>query len=555
MTDLGGGGKSPVRALAGGVTSRFWLLPFAVAAFGVAAITIIDAWHAPPTRLVDSFDDDAYYYFEIARNIAQGRGSTFDGLELTNGYHPLWLLLLVPVFAVVDEPLAALVAVKVLVSLLFCASILIVAVWARRHQLETEATLALPFLVFQRDFWLSGMETGLLLPLLFLAMSWATRQKVFETPAQASLGMTGLFLGLALLARLDLIFLVALAGGLVFLIGKGHLPARLVPALRLTAPALVLLALFLAINLMIFGEAMPVSGQAKALGGPFWNPQVVSDYLMARPVLFPGLDRIPVWAFWLLVILPALIVAWQSRKTAKVRLGELLLLLAVAQIAQLGYYVVSSSWQLWRWYYYYLPPLFFLSAIVLANLLVGRLGQRARLLILLAMAALIAVKLERSLSFSLHRTPAPDWNYKTAALQVSDWLETHTQEHDRVAMGDRAGVLSYLLERPLLQIEGLVNSGAFLDALEAGKVEGFLRERSVDFIIYSGGPKSGGDPRLLPGTTCAELIEPKWGRGPKFTTVICQEDLVFEVVLGTPGPMGGRTSVWRFEPGSGRPKR
>src|SRR6185436_2667256 len=43
--------------------------------------------------------DDAYYYFVIARNLAHGLGSTFDGIVPTNGYHPLWMLVLVPLAA------------------------------------------------------------------------------------------------------------------------------------------------------------------------------------------------------------------------------------------------------------------------------------------------------------------------------------------------------------------------------------------------------------------------------------------------------------------------
>ena len=35
--------------------------------------------------------DDAFYYFGIARNIVAGHGSTFDGINATNGYHPLWM--------------------------------------------------------------------------------------------------------------------------------------------------------------------------------------------------------------------------------------------------------------------------------------------------------------------------------------------------------------------------------------------------------------------------------------------------------------------------------
>ena len=43
--------------------------------------------------------DDAYYYFKVAQNISEGQGSTFDGINPTNGYHPLWMLICVPIFA------------------------------------------------------------------------------------------------------------------------------------------------------------------------------------------------------------------------------------------------------------------------------------------------------------------------------------------------------------------------------------------------------------------------------------------------------------------------
>ncbi len=42
--------------------------------------------------------DDGYYYLQIAWHISEGHGTTFDGINFTNGYYPLWLLLLVPLF-------------------------------------------------------------------------------------------------------------------------------------------------------------------------------------------------------------------------------------------------------------------------------------------------------------------------------------------------------------------------------------------------------------------------------------------------------------------------
>src|SRR5262245_41643821 len=43
---------------------------------------------------------DALYYPTIARNIALGFGSTYDGITQTNGYHPLWCWLQVPIAAI-----------------------------------------------------------------------------------------------------------------------------------------------------------------------------------------------------------------------------------------------------------------------------------------------------------------------------------------------------------------------------------------------------------------------------------------------------------------------
>src|SRR5512143_2114320 len=54
-----------------------------------------DAYNLPNRWFIR---DDAYYYFKVAQNISEGHGSTFDGLHPTNGYHPLWLLICIPIF-------------------------------------------------------------------------------------------------------------------------------------------------------------------------------------------------------------------------------------------------------------------------------------------------------------------------------------------------------------------------------------------------------------------------------------------------------------------------
>ena len=69
-------------------------MPFALFACGLLTYGAAFAWH-----MLTSFDlvdhigdvnyDEAFYYFQIAYNLSQGKFSTFDGgITQTNGYHP-----------------------------------------------------------------------------------------------------------------------------------------------------------------------------------------------------------------------------------------------------------------------------------------------------------------------------------------------------------------------------------------------------------------------------------------------------------------------------------
>ena len=66
--------------------------------------------------------DDAFYYFKVAQNITEGQGITFDGIAPTNGFHPLWMLVCVPIFALARFdlylPLRVLIVVQALLNAL-----------------------------------------------------------------------------------------------------------------------------------------------------------------------------------------------------------------------------------------------------------------------------------------------------------------------------------------------------------------------------------------------------------------------------------------------------
>ena len=79
----------------------------------------------------DLNEEDAFYYFQIARNLAEGKFSTFDGgITRTNDTTPLWLLLVTPFHWVFDKE-AALFAIKAFEIMLVAGGVALVTAAAR----------------------------------------------------------------------------------------------------------------------------------------------------------------------------------------------------------------------------------------------------------------------------------------------------------------------------------------------------------------------------------------------------------------------------------------
>lgn len=97
-----------------------------VAAFAALAALVMAGYVAvamrPLATLLRVVPDDAFYYLQIAKHLAAGHGSTFDGIHPASGYHPAWMLLLVPIAAVVSSPVVLLRTALVAALLLHVAA-------------------------------------------------------------------------------------------------------------------------------------------------------------------------------------------------------------------------------------------------------------------------------------------------------------------------------------------------------------------------------------------------------------------------------------------------
>lgn len=171
------------------------------------------AWADATDSFALSVPDDAYYYFTIARNLARGEGVTFDGLSPTNGFHPLWLALITPLWRVsaVSHTLPVHLALS-LGALLDLGTL--VGVWhlaahlTRSRSLAGLSVLCYAYNPYNAAASVNGLETSLGAVLLVwsLALYWHIRSQVASR--RRDWLVLGLLWALLPLARTDYVIII-----------------------------------------------------------------------------------------------------------------------------------------------------------------------------------------------------------------------------------------------------------------------------------------------------------------------------------------------------------
>jgi hypothetical protein len=172
--------------------------------------------------------DDAFYYFKVAQNITEGYGSTFDGINPTNGYHPLWMIVCIPIFALArfDVILPLRVLLMVIAVMQAVTAILLYRL-IRDNLSRAVGILAASFWAFGFYIHYTVYEFGLETPLAALAVVlFIYKLSRFEQEWRSTPVTTRQIAELALIAvvvmfsRLDLVFLTIITGAWIIFRGK-----------------------------------------------------------------------------------------------------------------------------------------------------------------------------------------------------------------------------------------------------------------------------------------------------------------------------------------------
>ena len=462
--------------------------------------------------------DDSFYSFTIARNIAAGFGSTFDRVEPTNGYQPLYVLLLVPIYWLAGQhPTAPIYAALVVSAVLNVLTGWILFRLVRRFASDAAAIFGLVLWSFGAAIVrqaINGLETALAMFLLAASLEYyLSVYRARPLPGWREVCTLGLLLGLSVFARIDAgLFAVALAADVVW---RDRRRAAWVRFAAVAGIALAVIAPWCLASRIATGAFLPESGSAtrflSTAYAPHDHPSLArADFSDGPPgefllhnlgrsflqlgtsplmqIFTRGAERslqalhldakaalTGVGGMLLLGLAAVLFAAHRQRIRRGHDRGALSFLYLYAILLVAAYSFVVFGQIFYSRYYY---PLFFLSILVGAfafDLLIGLVSSpRAQR----NLAAAITIVYGLTLPYmAWHRLANGNYRF----LHVVDWIATHTPPDATVGVFN-SGAIGYFSDRRVVNLDGKVNPGA-LAALQRGKLGDYIAARHIDYVI------------------------------------------------------------------------
>ncbi len=440
--------------------------------------------------LTNLLSDDSFYYFDIARNIVQGLGSTADGVNPTNGYHPLWLLALLPIFSFFSDggsfdavPIQGVLVFSALLNL--AIGILIYRILGRYTKSGWVKAAALgfwffnPFTLYQM---LNGLETAL--SIFFTALLFLAAVRYTEAPSDRRLVDVGIVGGLMMLARLDTVFYFV--GFLAYLVYRNGIPKSVKPVLISGVTATIVVAPWLLWNAVNFGTIMTSSSVASTMvnhqlivqdHGPSWFQTFKAAVYMtdreARGVVpFTG---IPV----ILFVLAGLCIGWLLFGRGRALFDALKRNVPVELCIASGFVLMfianaSIRWTARPWYFISIN---FFIAIFLGWFL-EKLRQEGYLRPLIAVLCSLFAFYSFYVAWdrSLQNIASP----QKQMLETTLWMNDNLPE-DAVIGAFNSGIQSYFSTHRVVNLDGLVNNEA-LAALQRKDIWGYMQDEGIDYL-------------------------------------------------------------------------
>jgi hypothetical protein len=426
---------------------------------------------------LDFVTDDFFYYLLPAKNLILHGISSFDGMTITNGYHPLWMISISTLYWVSGGSEQIFFALLALVSAL--SSYITFRLLWKLQEIFFHNALLLPSAILIASVIISGlsflgMEITLTIPLYaYILVKISQLDLSTKIPSKQFL-ILGFLSSLLILSRLDTGLLILLFLIFFFVLSRRDVKNKMHLGLYFALGG-ILVPVFFLLNYFWFGHFLTVSSLAKTLKSiPSVNFGELKHLALNRDGL-GGLILAPL-AFCGLLL---------TRK--KYPAPHVLVYYLVLIFPFIYYFIIlfESDWFLNRWYLYPLPFCFFISIGIFSNLF--HLNNRDSFSGLLRMISISIVSIG-VLTFSVQILLRDTTNWKpetTSVFANAEKMKPFVSQHPGIyAMGDQAGLTAYILGVPIIQLEGLNSDFKMYEHIKhEDNLNNVLLEYHADYLI------------------------------------------------------------------------
>jgi hypothetical protein len=453
--------------------------------------------------------DDGLYYLKVAQNIAHSGRMTYDGITTTNGFHPLWLLTMLPIFLIIKDPMQALWGVYGLISVLVTLTALLFVGVAKRLSFSSSGIYGAFFIVFLNMISFitifSMLEVPLILCVYVILIGYALSQGENRFIEAKSAFVQGVLIGLAFLSRSDSILLVFCYGAMCIATSVKK-KMGLLHTLKILSSAASGTALFiipyLSANFIYFGHIISVSAWTK-LSRPITAAQIfapaerlfgyslplVTKYLFGtalEPTSALILSMVPV-----LLLVLFLIARYTVVQVAFKTLLPITDFMVFAVLHFVFVYFTAPGEGLFSFWYY--EPEILATGLLVGVLVSHCCSRNERRCITVCLTFLIVAQ------FFIYPTFVKNKKITWARLEVAEFVRTNLPRGARLFMLD-SGIVSYFSQRDAVSYSGLIGDFEMAQLLKDYETDTVIKRYRITHIIDDGQLLHAEGPLLFQGT-------------------------------------------------------
>lgn len=421
----------------------------------------------PLNVALNFFHDDSFFYIKTAGNFAAGLGSTFDTVNVTNGYHPLWFIILSGVFALMQNFVT--LSPELILRFVFVLNFFIVALIlfvnykllsnilpvGKLNSVFVILILVLVIPVLIRDF---GVESQLAV-LLISVYLWIKSKEIVNNTS--GLYFKAILISLLFLTRTDYLYSIIPA----ILLAEFFTTGKTIRTRTLTVSAILLcvtVVIYFSFNYYYFGYILPVSA---AISNSF--PDTVIGKNFSKLFYSPN-NMLNITCRFALVVLSLVVSFVMLKKELYDRRFSVLLfaLNAGAVLFCIGH-LVFNNYGLREWYIT-MPNYIAILTLVLYYPLYEIVYKVVIVCLLLLVVA----------GFYKLRISSEKFE---SVLEYALILKQNTSADDRIFQTDFSGIVGFFSERSVINGDGFINSYEYRDYVLSGRLDEYFRDKQINF--------------------------------------------------------------------------